>query len=118
MRLTTIAAFLLLTTIARAQPADLPVMKSNQATVSIQDGAVLKSDNWRLSPELKPDVYEAELIDGKPHDVTFISDVDRKTFRVEVGKQYDFIIQRGEERNWTRIVGTRFTPAATFDARY
>jgi len=118
MRLTITAALLLVATIATAQPADLPVMKSNQTTVSIQDGKVLKSGTWRLSPELKPDVYNAELIDGKTHDVTFISDVDRKTFRVELGKQYDFIIQRGEERNWTRIVGTRFVPAAVFDARY
>jgi hypothetical protein len=110
-------ALILLTFAANAQ-ADLPVIKSNADVVSIQDGANLKKNGWSLAPEAKPDVYEAELVDGKSHKVTFITDVDSISFEVEEGKQYDFIIQKGDALCYTQIVGVRFTPAAFFDENY
>jgi hypothetical protein len=65
----------LLTLIAVAANAQdkLPIIKSNSSVVSIQDGKELRKNYWTLSPEAKPDVYEASLIDGKPHKVTFYS---------------------------------------------
>jgi hypothetical protein len=110
-------ALILLTFAARAQ-ADLPVIKSNADVVSIQDGANLKKNSWSLAPEAKPDVYEAELVDGKPHKVTFMTDVDSISFEVEEGKKYDFIIRKGDALCYTQIVGVRFTPAAVFDEKY
>jgi hypothetical protein len=84
---------LLLVTAAGAQDK-LPVIKSNVSVISIQDGKQLKKNFWTLAPEAKPDVYEAELINGKPHKVTFITDLDSCH---------------------TQIVGRRYIPAAVFD---
>ena len=84
---------------------NLPVIKSNVSMITIQDGAELKKDFWRLAPEARPDVYEAQLVGGKPHKVTFITDVDSISFTVEVGRKYDFIIQRGADLCYTQIAG-------------
>ncbi len=109
---------LLFLTITGSAQSDLPVIRSNAAVISIQDGANLKKNNWSLAPEAKPDIYEAELIDGKPHKVTFLTDLDSISFEVEEGKRYDFIIQFGETKCYTQIIGVRFTPAAVFDEKY
>jgi hypothetical protein len=112
-----ILALGLLTTAAKAQE-ELPVINSTVSVISIQDGEVLKRNYWRLAPEAKPDIYEADLIKGKAHDVTFITDTDAITFMVEEGKKYDFIIKKGADLCYTQIVGTRFLPAAVFDKAY
>ena len=113
-------ALLAAATVATAaqDTGQLPVIKSNTSVVSIRDGETLRQNTWTLSPELKPDVYEAALVNGRPHKVTFITDVDSISFMVEEGKHYDFIIKRGEDLCHTRIVGTRFVPAAVFDRKY
>jgi hypothetical protein len=105
--------------IAAAEPAPpLPSIRSNVAVITIQDGEVTKKNSWTLAPEADPDVYEADLIDGRPHRVTFTTDVESIGFDVEEGKQYDFVIRFGGKDCHTRIVGTRFTPPAVFDAAY
>jgi hypothetical protein len=96
----------------------LPVIKSTSSIVSIQDGEQYRANIWRLVPEIKPDVYEVQLKDGKPHRVTFITDLESISFWVELGKKYDFIIQRGEDLCYTQIVGVKFVPAAVFDQKY
>ena len=96
----------------------MPTIKSNVTIIDIQDGEKLSKGNWSLAPDAKPDVYEAELIDGKPHKVTFITDVDSISFMVEEGKKYDFIIQHGSDACYTQIVGVRFVPQAVFDKKY
>lgn len=101
-----------------AQNEKLPTIKSNSETISIQEGENLQKDAWRLSPDIKPDVYEADLIDGKPHQVSFITDVDRISFTVEENKKYDFIIEWNGKNCYTQIVGNRFIPAARFDKKY
>lgn len=101
-----------------AQQKELPVLKSNQPRVTIRDGEKLKKDGWRLAPELNPDIYRAELIDGRPHKVIFSSDVDSITFTVEEGKTYDFVIEYEGRRHYTRIIGQRFVPPARFDEEY
>lgn len=109
---------LLLCALALKAQESLPVIKSNSNLVTIQDGAELKKNGWTLAPEAKPDVYEAGLIDGKPHKVTFITDLDSISFIVEEGKRYDFIIQKGDTLCYTEIIGKRYTPAAVFDKKY
>ncbi len=96
----------------------LPVIKSTSSIVSIQDGEQYRANIWRLVPEIKPDVYEAQLKDGKPHRVTFITDLESISFWVELGKKYDFIIQRGDDLCYTQILGVKYTPAAVFDQKY
>lgn len=101
-----------------ANGQDLPIIKSTSLTVTIRDGEQLRTNIWRLVPEAKPDVYEAQLKDGKPQRVTFITDLESISFLVELGKKYDFIIQRGDDLCYTRIVGVKFVPAAVFDKKY
>lgn len=113
-----LAALALLGFAAAAQERKLPVIKSNVPVVTIKDGETLRKDGWTLAPGAKPDVYEAALVNGRPHRVTFITDVDSISFMVEEGKHYDFIIKRGEDLCHTRIVGTRLVPAAVFDRKY
>ena len=113
------SAIVLATWLAVAALADaVPTLVSTRPVVSIRQGNTLRPDAWRLAPEMNPDVYEAELPDGKPQRVTFITDADSLGFDVEVGKQYDFIIEHGSDRCHTRIVGVRLVPAAAFDAVY
>ncbi len=100
------------------QKKELPIIKSNSSTVSIQDGDQFRRNVWTLVPEAKPDIYEAQLKDGKPQRVTFITDLESISFLVELGKKYDFIIQRGDDLCYTQIVGVRFVPAAVFDKKY
>ncbi|HJQ70802.1 MAG TPA: DUF4932 domain-containing protein [Blastocatellia bacterium] len=118
MRLILSTAALALIAVAAAAQDKLPIIRSNSQVVSIQDGKELRKNYWTLSPQIKPDVYEASLIDGKPHKVTFITDLESITFLVEEGKKYDFIIQRGDDICYTQIVGKRFIPAAVFDKKY
>jgi hypothetical protein len=118
MRSIKFVVVLALLTIAANAQDKLPIIRSTVAVISIRDGKVLKKSHWTLAPEAKPDIYEAELINGKPHKVTFITDVDSISFTVEEGKKYDFIIQRGDDLCYTQIVGRRFTPAAVFDKAY
>ena len=88
--------------VANAQDK-LPVIKSNANVISIQDGDVLKKDNWTLTPEAKPDIYETSVPKGKKKKVTFITDLDKISFEVEAGKTYDFIIQKGDAMCYTQI---------------
>jgi Domain of unknown function (DUF4932) len=118
MRLVTFIVVLMLLNIAATVQDQLPVIKSTVSVISIQDGEVLKRNFWTLAPDAKPDVYEAELVKGKPHNVTFITDTDAISFMVEEGKKYDFIIQKGDDLCYTQIVGTRLIPAAVFDKAY
>ncbi len=101
-----------------SQQDKLPVIKSTSSIVSIQDGEQYRANIWRLVPEIKPDVYEAQLKDGKPHRVTFITDLESISFWVELGKKYDFIIQRGDDLCYTQILGVTYTPPAVFDQKY
>lgn len=113
-----IFVFILMSAAAAAAQEKLPVINSSKEVISIRDGLQLKENGWRLAPEAKPDVYEAELINGEPHDVTFITEADSITFKVEEGKKYDFIVKYGDKLCYTQIVGKRFIPAAVFDEKY
>jgi len=113
-----LAVALLLSFGANSAVADPPVLRSKQERVSIRDGKDFRDHNWLLAPEVVPDVYEVGLLNGEPHRVTFISDVDSIGFLVEEGGTYDFVIQWGDKACHTRLVGRRFVPAAVFDAAY
>lgn len=97
---------------------ELPVIESNAPVVSIRDGDAFHEHAWGLAPEVNPDTYEAQLSDGKPHLVTFITDVDSITFLVEEERRYDFIIRYGDALCHTQIIGIRHVPPADFDEEY
>ena len=118
MRQIAIIITIVIASVSLFAQSELPAIRSNTKVISIQDGAELRKNSWSLAPEAKPDVYEARLINGMPHTVTFLTDVDKISFTVEEGKKYDFIIKFGTEVCHTQIVGTRFVPAAVFDKNY
>lgn len=105
-KLNLIIVLILFVVITKGQE-NFPIIKSNVNVISIQDGDILKKDNWTLTPEAKPDVYETNLLNGKPKKVTFITDIDQISFTIEEGKKYDFIIQKGDTKCYTQIVGRR-----------
>jgi carboxyl-terminal processing protease len=100
--ITLITAILLFACAINAQDK-LPIIKATSDKVSIQDGDNLSKDSWTLAPAAKPDVYETTLTKGKTKKVTFITDLDKISFDVEVGKKYDFIIQNGNNLCYTQI---------------
>ena len=111
------AGLITLWSVAAAEQ-ELPILKSTLPVVSIREGDVLRKDYWTLSPETKPDVFEAWVPESGSIRVTFITDVDSLGFTVQVGDQYDFLIVHGQDRCFTRLVGKAATPMAVFDADY
>lgn len=96
----------------------LPVIESNIASIDIKDGNKLKRNYWNLAPHILPDVYTASLINGKPHKVTYYTDIDSISFDVELGKTYNFIIKWNNKLCYQQIKGEAFIPAAIFDQNY
>ena len=88
-----------------------PVLRTNVDRLSIRDGSVYQAAYWSLDPSLDPDVYNAQLVNGRPHRVVFLSDVDSVAFMVEEGRHYDFTVEKAGVRYNQRIVGTRMAPA-------
>lgn len=111
--------FLALASVTSAQ-VPLPTMRATSPAVAVRvrDGNNLTRSNWNLSPELKPDVYTAQVPDGRALEVAFLSEVDSIVVRVDAGQQYDFLIVHGADTCLTRIVGARLTPMAVFDETY
>jgi hypothetical protein len=109
MRLLTLAAALLIAGPAAAQQ-ELPVIRSNVPIIDVRNGDVSRL-RWDLMPEAKPDVIPADLIDGRPHRVAVITDVDSISFMVEEGGHYELVVQKGETVNHIRIVGRRLVPS-------
>lgn len=97
---------------------DLPVAKANSDTVTVRLDERVMRGGWILAPELKPDVYVTDIVDGRPVVVSFITDIDSIGFRVALGDTCDFLIRWNGHDCWTRIVGREFVPAANFDAAY
>jgi Aspartyl protease len=69
----------------------LPIIKANSKVVDIRDGDDFQKSNWNISPEVRPDIFNAERFKGHKK-VTFITDIDSISFDVEPQKTYDFII--------------------------
>lgn len=81
----------------------LPVIKANTKKVSISDGKVFQKEIWNLSPEIKPDVYQAlePIVDKR---ITFYTDIDSLSFDVAPGKTYDFMVVLNQKDTcFTRI---------------
>ncbi|RFS17898.1 S41 family peptidase [Emticicia sp. C21] len=81
----------------------LPVIKAKSKKVDVRDGKIFQKGVWNLTPEAKPDIYQAlEPIVEKR--ITFYTDVDSITFDVSPNKTYDFlIVLNGKDTCYTRI---------------
>jgi len=80
----------------------LPIIRSGKPTLSIRDGQHLDTDSWTLSPNARPDTYYVQLPRAN-RKITFITDQDSISFRVQYGKTYDFIVLHGKDSCLTRI---------------
>lgn len=69
----------------------LPVIKASAKQADIRDGEVFQKGIWNLSPEVKPDIYNAlpPFIDKR---ITFYTDIDSISFDVRQDHIYEFII--------------------------
>src|SRR5262249_9688440 len=110
------AAFALTVTAGLAQ--ELPVLKTTSNVLDIRVGDQLFRSAWNLSPQTRPDVYEADVPPGKTVKVTFESDLEKISFDIKEGQTVDFNVVKGDTICWTRIKGVRRVPAAIYDAEY
>lgn len=101
MKQTTYFTFLLLILIGQTTFAQkkLPIIKANSTSVDIKDDNQLRKNAWTIVPEEKLDVYTTSA-----KKVTFYTDIDSISFKVEPKKQYDFIILlKGKDSARTQI---------------
>lgn len=70
---------------------EMPIIRATSKKVDVKDGSILQKGVWNLSLEINPDVYFA-LPHTDEKSITFYTDIDSISFRVEPGKSYDFII--------------------------
>lgn len=65
----------------------LPIIKANSTSVDIKDDNQLRKNAWRIVPEEKLDVYTTSA-----KKVTFYTDIDSISFKIDKKKRYDFVI--------------------------
>lgn len=83
----------------------LPIIKSFNKVITIRDGGLDLKNYWTISPEAKPDIYDAIVSKNTLKKVSFITDVDSISFKVEPDKTYDFIVLLNKKDSaFTRIV--------------
>jgi len=89
MKQTTYFTFLLFIFIGQTTFAQkkLPIIKANSTSVDIKDDNLLRKNAWTIVPEEKLDVYSTSA-----KKVTFYTDIDSISIKVDQKKQYDFII--------------------------
>jgi len=68
---------------------NLPIIKATSKKVDIRDGKNLSKQNWTISPELNPDVYETSSLGKK---VTFITDKDSISVKIKKNTEFNFIV--------------------------
>lgn len=68
---------------------NIPVIKSSTKKIDVRDGKIFSSQNWNISPELNPDVYETSSLGQK---VTFITDKDSITVKIKKDTEFNFIV--------------------------
>lgn len=77
----------------------IPIIKANSKSVNIKDNNQLKKNVWTIVPEEKLDIYTTSA-----KKVTFYTDIDSISFKIDSKKEYDFIILlNGKDSARTRI---------------
>jgi hypothetical protein len=67
----------------------LPVIKATSQAVDIRDGETFTKGAWKISPELRPDIYTTSNENKR---VTFYTDIDSISYKIEPNEIYSFII--------------------------
>jgi hypothetical protein len=68
---------------------NLPIIKATSKKVDIRDGKILTKQNWSISPEINPDIYETTSLGQK---VTFITDKDSITVKIKKDTEFNFTV--------------------------
>lgn len=103
MRFWMAIAFVCLSTVASHAQNEVPILKANSPNISIIDGTNASRGDWHLDPSIELDVYNA-IRSEKKKTITFKSDIDSRSFEVEPGNVYDFVIMlNGSDACKTRI---------------
>ncbi|PTX14687.1 transglutaminase superfamily protein [Pontibacter mucosus] len=69
----------------------LPVVKATAAVADYRVGKELIKGNWNIMPQISPDVLRVPVHKGK-EDVTFYTNTDSISFKVQAGKSYRFYV--------------------------
>jgi hypothetical protein len=81
----------------------LPLIKANDASITIKDGSEISKNSWTLTPEAKPDIYVANRT-RSTKTVTFYTDLDSISFKIKPNSKFDFIILlQGKDSCFTQI---------------
>ncbi len=89
--------------------AHLPVIRATAPLVDIREGGELRRGQWRISPQLRPDVYTTHR---KNQMVSFITDVDSISCDVRPDQPFSFVILlNGTDSALTEV---RYEPTAHF----
>lgn len=92
------------------------IFKTENKVITILVNNQIVVEKWTISPELNPDIFEAECT-KKINKVTFKSDTDSIIFKISEGKTIDFIIQNSKnEQAHTQIKGIK--PTTNFTKKY
>ena len=86
----------------------LPIIKANSTSVDIKDDNNLRKNAWTIVPEEKLDVYTTSA-----KKVTFYTDIDSISFKIDPKKLYNFIILVNGKDPATTAVQTMSNGIAT-----
>ncbi|SEJ61988.1 protein of unknown function [Dyadobacter sp. SG02] len=96
----------------------MPVVQADSVRADIREGDQLVTGNWNISPQIRPDVYDA-YIEGKSKRFAFITNRDSVVFELEPGKSYPFVVLlNGKDSAFTEFKGIQFVPRAQFSKEY
>ena len=87
-KITLVAVFLLFVQFLFAQN-NIPIIKATSNKIDVRDGKNFRKQNWTISPEINPDVYETSSLGQK---VTFITDKDSITVKIKKDTEFNFIV--------------------------
>jgi hypothetical protein len=95
---------LLLSGVASADAQEeLPVVRANSPHVDVRDGDRLFKGGWEITPAVPLDIYVPRRSD-EPVTVTFITDVESRSFVVRPGEKVDFVfLLNGRDRCRTQL---------------
>lgn len=88
IKITLIAVLSLFVQFVFAQK-NIPIIKATSKKIDVRDGKNFRKQNWTISPEINPDVYETSSLGQK---VTFITDKDSITVEIKKDTEFNFIV--------------------------
>ena len=68
---------------------NIPIIKATSNKIDVRDGKNFRKQNWTISPEINPDVYETSSLGQK---VTFITDKDSISVKIKKDTEFNFIV--------------------------